>query len=96
MKELCAGHGARFAVVLSFGNAAYAEKLKALTLELGIPFFDLANDPRFLEEQKKSPLQFRYDGHWNSHGHTVAGDLIGEYVEGLLRPPSGQKVPFGK
>jgi hypothetical protein len=96
---LCTSHGARAVVVyVPHKNrrglprhGSYFSDLEAFCRKEGLPLVDLV--PAM--ESERQPVFFRYDDHWNRHGHELAARVLARFVKdsGWLDPTPGATAP---
>ncbi len=60
--------------------------IEAAAAKLRIPYLDLTKD--FRERSLGNSLYYENDLHWNSDGHRLAGELLGEFLDDQLNKPS--------
>lgn len=67
-------------------HGGWFASLKSTCERLRIPLVDLV--PVMSGADQKQPVFFRFDDHWNSHGHQVAGRVLLRFLrdEGWLEP----------
>jgi hypothetical protein len=84
-KELAARDGFKLALVATeeLGGARdeaplRRERFRAIASSLGLPFLDLR--PYFASQGDPADAHWRFDGHWNAHGHRWAAEAVAAFL----------------
>jgi hypothetical protein len=59
------------------------DRLREIATATGFPLIDLT-EPLQQAQARDGEVYFRIDGHWNEHGHRVAGATVAAAITGLL------------
>lgn len=59
------------------------DRLREIATAAGFPLIDLT-EPLQRAQARDGEVYFRIDGHWNEHGHRVAGATVAAAITGLL------------